>query len=228
MEFYMKRKFLVLMLSLGVIGSAHAQFGGLLGGAKGGGGGGDVGALVDEFNRDSVLIREAVSYSLLQIVAALGDKEQIAAVRAKNDSLSKTTDAKEIGSIQGTVLKEQSVVAQQILDGKEAKAKMEKLSPEMQKKVAQSILAVGIAGLRVPKMLDNGKKAIEGVGSNPMMITKIVPVKDGVAIFADTLPKMTKIASTGFALLREVKIDPGTPTADTKLVADKNLSIPEE
>jgi hypothetical protein len=223
----MKRKFLVLMLSLGVVGSAHAQFGALLGGAKGGGGGGDVSALVDEFNRDSVLIREAVTYSLIQIVAALGDKQQIAEVRAKNDSLSKTTDPKEAGSLQGQAVTQLSVVVQQLLDSADAKQKMEKLSPEMQKKVGQSILAVGIAGLRIPGMLDKGQRAIEGVGANPMMVTKIVPVKDGVAIFAETLPKLTKIASTGLALMRDVKMEAGTPTADAKLVVDKNVSIPE-
>ncbi len=212
----MKRKFLTLLLTLGVVGSAHAQFGGLLGGARGGGGGGDVGALVDEFNRDSVLIRETVSRSLMQIVAALGDKEQIAKVKATNDSLSKNTDAKEVGSIQGTFIKDQSAVAQQLLDGADAKAKMEKLAPEMQKKVGQSILNVGIAGLRVPVMLEKGKRAIEGVGSNPMMITRLIPIKDGVALFAETLPKMTQIASTGFKLMREVKMDPGTPTANSK------------
>ena len=212
----MKRKFLTLLLTLGVLGSAHAQLGGLLGGARGGGGGGDVGALVDEFNRENVIIRDAVARSLIQIVGALGDKEQIAKVKAVNDSLSKTTDAKEVGSIQGTVIKENAALAQQLTEGAAAKERMEKLSPEMQKKVAQSILNVGIAGLRIPVMLDKGKKAIEGVGSNPMMITRIAPIKDGVSLFGETLPKMTQIANTGFKLLREVKMDPGTPTSSSK------------
>lgn len=225
----MKRKFLTLILSLGVMGSAHAQFGGLLGGLRGGGGGGggDVGALVEEFNRDSAIIREAVAYSLLQIVGALGDKEQIAVVKTQNESLRKAANPQEAGSIQGTVMKDQSVIARQLLDGDAAKKKMESLSPEMQKKVAQSILAVGIAGLRVPPMLDKGKRAIEGVGSNPMMITKIVPIKDGVALFADSLPRMTQIVTVGLKLMREVKVDPGTPTATATLTADKNVEVAE-
>lgn len=213
----MKRKFLTLFLTLGVVGSVHAQLGGLLGGARGGSGGGDVGALVDQFNGESVLIREAVSRSLIQIVGALGDKEQIAKVKAVNDSLSKTTDSKEAGSIQGTVIKENAALAQQLTEGAAAKERMEKLSPEIQKKVGQSILNVGIAGLRIPAMLDKGKKAIEGVGSNPMMITRIVPIKEGVSLFGETLPKMIQIASTGFKLMREVKMDPGTPTASSKI-----------
>lgn len=224
----MKREFLTLVLSLGVLGTAHAQFGalgGMLGGSKSSGGG-DVSALVDEFNRDSGLIQTAVANSLTQIIAALGDKEQIAVVKAKNDSLSKTTDAKEIGSIQGSVIKEQSVVAQQLLDSASAKEKMEKLAPEMQKKVSLSILNVGIAGLKVPSMLDKGKKAMEGVGNNPMMISKIVPIKDGVALFSDTLPKMTQIASVGFKLMKDVKVDAGTPTAGAKMET-VSVSFPE-
>ena len=216
----MKRKFLTLLLTLGFLGSAHAQFGGMLGGMLGGargGGGSDVGALVDEFNRDSLLIREAVSRSLMQIVAALGNKEQIAKVKATNDSLSKNTDAKEVGSIQGTFIKDQSAVAQQLMDSADAKEKMEKLAPEIQKKVGQSILNVAIAGLRIPVMLERGKRAIDGVSSNPMMITRILPIKDGVSLFVETLPKMTQIASTGFNLMREVKIDPGSPTASSKI-----------
>jgi len=224
----MKRKFLTLMLSLGLLGTAQAQFG-TLGGMMGGGkssGGGDVGALVDEFNRDSGLIQTAVANSLTQIIAALGDKEQIAIVKAKNESLSKTTDTKEIGSIQGSVIKEQSAVAQQLLESASAKEKMDKLAPEMQKKVSLSILNVGIAGLKIPPMLDKGKKAIEGVGSNPMMFSKIVPIKDGVSLFSDTLPKMTQIASVGFKLMKDVKVDAGTPTASAKMEL-VSVSFPE-
>lgn len=213
----MKRKFMTIVLSLGVVGVAHAQLGGLLGGGKASSGGGDVSAMVDQFNADSALISGAVSNSLTHIVAALGNKEQIAVVKAKYDSLEKTTDTKEKASIQGAIIKEQAAVAQQLVDSKESKAKMEQMEPETKKKVAASILNIGIAGLKVPGMLDKGKKAIEGVSSNPMMVSKIVPVKDGVALFGETLPKLTKIASVGFQLMKDVKVDAGNPAADAKM-----------
>lgn len=213
----MKSKFFALFLALGLVTSAHAQFGGLgalTGGSKSSSG--DVGPMIEEFNKDSALINQAVSSSLIQIVAALGDKEQIAKVKTHSDGLSKTTDAKEQGSIRGTVIKEQAAVAQELLKSADAKAKMAKLTPEMQQKVAKSIFQVGIAALRIPGLTDKGKKIIEGVGSNPMNLGKIGPVKDGLSMFGDAAPKLPAIVSTGLKLMRDVKMDPGTPTADSK------------
>jgi hypothetical protein len=224
----MKNKLMALFLALGVASSANAQLGGLggmLGASRGGGG--DVGAMAEEFNRDASAINEVVTYSLIQIVAALGDKQQIAAVKAVNDNLSKTTDPKEKGSIQGTAIKEQATIAEELLKSDQAKAKVEKMAPEMQQKVAKSIFAVGVASLRIPVMMDKGKKIIEGVGSNPMNITKALPVKDGMSVFASALPKMPSILSTGLKLMRDVKVDPGNPAADSKMEADKNPTIPE-
>lgn len=224
----MKNKLVALFLALGVASSANAQFGGLggmLGGSKGGGG--DVGVMAEEFNRDASAINEVVTYSLIQIVAALGDKQQIAAVKAVNDNLSKATDPKEKGSIQGTAIKEQATIAEELLKSDQAKAKVEKMAPEMQQKVAKSIFAVGVASLRIPVMMDKGRKIIEGVGSNPMNISKALPVKDGMSVFASALPKMPSILSTGLKLMRDVKVDPGNPAADSKMEADKNPSIPE-
>lgn len=225
----MKSKLIALLMVLGVATSAHAQFGGLggmLGGAKGGGGG-DTGALVEEFNRDATLINEAVSYSLIQIIAALGNKEQIAAVRVINDNLKKTTDPKEKGSIQGTVLKDKTAEAEELLKNKESADKIAKMAPEMQKKVAQSIFAVGIAALKIPDMVAKGQQIIQGVGANPMNITKVLPVKDGLTVFAAALPKMPTLVSTGLKLMRDAKVDPGTPTKDSKLEANAEVSIPE-
>lgn len=224
----MKNKIFAIFVALGLISSAHAQFGGL-GGMLGGGkssGGGDVSAMVGEFNKDSSLINEAVTYSLIQIVAALGDKEQIAKVKTINDNLTKATDPKEKNAIQGTAIKDQTAVAQELLNSQDAKAKIEKLSPEMQKKVSKSIFAVGVAALRIPGMMDKGKKIMEGIGANPMNIGMALPVKDGMSVFASALPKMPTIVSTGLSLMRDVKVDPGNPVADSKLVVDTSPTIP--
>ena len=223
----MKSKVLALLLVLGSVTAAHAQFGslgGLTGSSKSSGS--DVGPMIEEFNKDSTLINQAVSASLFQIVAALGSKEQIAKVKTVSDSLSKTTDAKEQGSIRGTAIKEQSAVAQELLKSDEAKAKVEKLTPEMQQKVGKSIFAVGIAALRIPGLTEKGKKILEGVGSNPMNLGKVGPIKDGLSMFADAGPKLPMIVSTGLKLMRDVKVDPGNPAADSKLEAIE-VTFPE-
>jgi hypothetical protein len=220
----MKSKLVALLMVLGVATSAHAQFGGLLGGAKSSGG--DVGAMVQEFNRDAIMINEAVSYSLIQIIAALGTKEQIAAVKVINDNLKKTTDPKEKGSIQGTVVKDKTAEAEELLKDKEAASKIASMAPELQKKVAQSIFSVGIAALKIPDMVSKGQQIVQGVGANPMNITKVLPVKDGLTVFAAALPKMPTLVSTGLKLMRDAKVDPGTPTKDSKIQSNPDVTIP--
>lgn len=190
-----------------------------MGGKPAGGGGGDISTQIDSFNTNAGLINGAVSFSLVQIVAALGDKEQIATVKTQADNLGKATDAKEKGAAQGSIIKTTAGVAAELLNSKDAKAKMEKLSPEMQQKVAKSLFAVGVAALQLPGAIDQGKKIMQEAGSNPMNITKVMPVKDGLSMFADALPKLPSLVSTGFKLMRDVKVEPGNPSVDAKLKA---------
>lgn len=228
----MKRQLSILVLALGLASTAHAQFGGIKLPGLGGGdsasaSSGNIDGMVDDFNKESATINNVVSYATLQIVAALGDKEQIAAVRTVNENLKKTTDPKEKNSIQGTAIKEQSAVAQELLASDQAKAKIEKLTPEMQKKVGQSIFAVAVASLRLPALADKGQKIVSSAGANPLNIMKVVSIKDGISLIATALPKMTTIASTGLKLMRDVKVNPGNPAADSKLVANTDIVIPE-
>ena len=223
----MKSKVLTVMMALVVSTSANAQFGGLgglMGG--GGGGGGDVGAQVLVFNQEANLISKTVAFALIQIVGALGDKTKIADIKAVNDSLSKTTDTKEIGAISGSVIKSNFAEADQLLKSADAKAKMENLSPEMQKKVAQSIFAVGVAALQIPGAINRGKNIVQSVGANPMNIVKVLPVKDGLSMYIDVLPKLPTLVTTGMQLMRDVKVEAGNPTADAKL-APESASFPE-
>ncbi len=224
----MKSKVLTVLLALAVSTAAHAQFGGLgglMGGSKGGGGG-DVGAQVEAFNAEANLINKTVAYALIQIVGALGDKTKLADIKAVNDSLSKSTDTKEIGAITGSIIKNNAAEAQELLKSSDAKAKMESLSPELQKKVGQSIFAVGVAALRIPVAINQGKNIISGVSSNPMNITKVLPVKDGLSLFAEVLPKLPTLVTTGFQLMRDVKVEAGNPTAEAKL-SPEAASFPE-
>ena len=123
--------------------------------------------------------------------------------------------------------KEQSAVAGELLKSQEAKDKIEKMSPEMQKKVGQSIFAVGVASLQIPVAMLRGKQIVASIGSNPFNITKVLPVKDGLLIFSDVVPKLPAIVTTGYQLMRDVKIEPGNATKESKLVADKEPVFPE-
>jgi hypothetical protein len=187
-----------------------------LGGSKPSGGA-DVGELVTKFNAQNALISSAVANSLEQIIAALGDKTLIATEKEKYEAIQKVTDPQEKAKQEGTLIKEAAGEAQKLLDSKDAQEKMKNLAPQMQQKVAKAIFNVGVAALQVPGMLDTGKKAIEAVGSNPMQISKVIPIKDGVALFADALPKMVQIGSSGVKLLQDVKVKAETPSASATL-----------
>lgn len=202
---------------VGIATNASAQFGlPSLGGSKPSGGA-DVGELVTKFNAQNALISSAVANSLEQIIAALGDKTLIATEKEKYEAIQKVTDPQEKAKQEGTLIKEAAGEAQKLLDSKDAQEKMKNLAPQMQQKVAKAIFNVGVAALQVPGMLDTGKKAIEAVGSNPMQISKVIPIKDGVALFADALPKMVQIGSSGVKLLQDVKVKAETPSASATL-----------
>lgn len=224
----MKTKMLTVLLALVVSTSANAQFGGLggLAGGSKGGGGGDIGAQVQEFNNEATLINKTVGFALVQIMAALGDKKDLANIKAVNESLSKSTDSKEIGALAGTIVSTQSAKAEELLKDKDAKAKMEALSPEMQKKVSQSIFAVGVAALRLPQAINKGKDIVASVTTNPMNVSKVGPVKDGLSVFSDVLPKLPSLVTTGMKLMRDVKVDPGNPTV-TATLSPQPATMPE-
>jgi hypothetical protein len=217
----MKKIILSLFLVAGFSGHANAQFGlPSLGGSKSAGGE-DAGVLIAKFNAQNYLISSAVSYSMEQIIAAMGDKELIAKEKERFENIQKTTDPQEKAKKEGALIKETAVEVQKILDASDAKQKMQNLSPEMQQKVVKSFITVLAAGFQVPGMIDTGKKAIQSVGNNPMQLPKILPIKDGITMFVESFPKALTIAQTGFKLAQDVKIKAEAPTANTEIKDSK-------
>jgi hypothetical protein len=222
----MKKKIAILTLALGLTTASYAQFGGMMGGG-GGGAGGDVGAQVEAFNKDALIIREAMANALTQLTYAFGDQKSIAAAKTQAENLAKTTDTKEIGNIQGSIIKDQEAAMAEALSGDAAKAKMAKLAPEMQKKIAQSIFNVAISALKIPESIKKGQGIIQSVGSNPMQLPKVLPVKDGISMFADALPNLPKIVTAGLQLVKGAGITPENATATSTVVQIKPELPPE-
>jgi len=225
----MKQKIAAILIMFGMSISAHAQLGGLgsmLGGGGGGGGGVDS-AAVEKFTVDAVLISKAVTYAALQIQAALGDKQKIETLKESISKMNGTTNPQEQNALMGTIIKSSLADSIDLMKSAEGKARMEKLSPEMKEKVAKSLLSVGIAALRVKPLMDNGTKMVQGMASNPTLLSKVGLVKESLTLLGDAAPKLPDLVSTGFALMKEVKVNPGNPTADAKLAVDTSIQIPE-
>lgn len=217
---------------------AHAQLGGLgsLGGAKGNkteskdaGSKEDFGAKADKFSADAAVIRDAVAWSLIQISAAVGDKKQIAMAKKAQESLNSATNPKESAAKAGTVIKDLSAEVSLQMKAADTKEKIKNLSPEMQKKVAASLLAVGIAALKLPKLLEEGQGILQGLSSNMMAnMSRIGPLKDGLSMLGEAAPKLPPIVSAGFELMKAAKVNAEAPTEGAKLTVDKNPTFPEE
>jgi len=220
-----------LLLSM----DGYAQLGGL-GALKGGSkteskneSGGNAAERADKFVADATVIREAVVYSLIQINAALGDKNQIAIARKQAESLAAETKPKELAAKQGTAIKDLSAEADRILKNAETEQKIKSLSPEMQKRVAQSLLAVGIAALKLPDTLEAGQALVSELSGNMMAnMSRLGPLKDGLKTLGETAPKLPPLVSTGFKLMQSAKVDAGSPTKDAELKPNKEIVFPEE
>lgn len=226
----MKLKLIAIAIALGAVSSAHAQFGL----PKIGGGasseksaGGDVSVQIDGFNTDAVIINKTVSMALLQLKAAFDKKVDMAAIQKSAESITKATEAKEVAALASPIIKDEATKMKEQLSDAEAKKRIAELSPEMKKIVATALVNVGVASLKMPDMVDKGKGIIQNVSTNPMMAPKLLPVKDGVALFGDTLPKLPSLVSAGLNLLKEAKVDAATPTKDAKLTAATSITFPE-
>lgn len=225
----MKRKIFTMLMLLGISVGANA-FGipGALGGALGGGssGGGADPAAIEKFTVDAALINRAVIYATMQIQGALGDKQKAAAIKESVAKMNAATDPKEQNAVMGTLMKSNVAESLDLLKSNEGKERLAKLSPEMQAKVAKSLLNVAVAALRMKPMMENGQKVLSGMGSNPAMLAKLGLVKESLSLLADAAPKIPELVSTGFAMMKDVKVNPGNPTADAELKIDTNVAIP--
>lgn len=142
--------------------------------------------------------------------------------------MNKTTDPQEQNAVMGTILKTDLAGSIDLLKSNEGKERMAKLSPEMQQKVAKSLFTVAVASLRVKPMIDNGQKAVQSMASNPAQLAKVGLVKGSLSLLADAAPQLPDLVSTGFAMMKEVKVDPGNPTAEAELKVDNNPSVPDQ
>ena len=132
----MKQKLLGLILLLGVSLSANAQFGGLLGGkpAAGGGGGADP-AAIEKFTVDAALINKAITYASLQIIAALGDKNNLAGIKQSLEKMN-SSDPKDQNAVMGTVLKTDLAASIDMLKSKEGKDSLLSLNSQRKSSIS--------------------------------------------------------------------------------------------
>ena len=202
---------------------AHAQFGGLgglLGGGSSGGGAGDIDGQVKSFVDGSVQINNLVVSYLSAINAAYASDSDAAQIRAKADAYAKATDPKEKDALAAEIVKTQSAKLEELTKSTDAVERTKKLDATKRKQVLDSLVNFGIGALRAVGLTDTGKSIVSSIGSNPMNITKVVPVKDALPLLADAISTSTKVIPGYYKVLRGANIEPPKVTAETKPVTD--------
>lgn len=226
-----KNKQLLIAAALGLALSSSASafglpgVGVLTGKSEASSAGGDVGGEVSSFITKSNVMNKTVAMALYQLNAAFADKEKQAVLATDAHSLAVATDPKEIDAKAGESIKTQAAEAEKNLKAADAKERIEKLSPEVKKAVGRALLALGISALQAPDLAKTGQSLVQKVGMNPIDIPKVVPVKDALPVLANIGASLPTIVQAGFKLMREVNVNPGTPTKDAVAVAEPNLVL---
>jgi hypothetical protein len=179
-----RRKFAIQsiasVLTYSLLGTASAQFGGLLGGGKGSGGSGNIEADVKSFLDRSFKIEITASKAYLAIVAAYAKEEDRAKYQSLFQDVGKLTDPKESGAKLQQVRESTEAEIKRLAESKDLKDMTAKLSEEKQKQIGKGVQNILYAAFQAKGVIDSGKSVITSVSKNPMDIPKVEPVKGAV------------------------------------------------
>lgn len=207
------RKALVVAACLMAANAANAQLGGLggmLGAAKpGASAGGDVSADVTAFVTKSAALSELAGVSVTAINSAFVSDEKLEETRAQIKKINTLTDPNEKAAKYAELYKSQQAEAQSLLDSGEMEKRMGTLSSDKKKMIGKALLNFGIGSLQAVELTKNGQSLIQKASSNPMNLSKIVPVKDA-------LPMLGKVASDAGSFFVGV----------AKVAKGANISVP--
>jgi len=154
-----------------------------IGGGDKGASSGNIEADVADFVAKSTQMRDIAYNSMLTIVAAYADEKELAALKAKDEEISKKTDPQENGAAKAAQIKTLEAKLAEYKNQKDIGEKTKALTAEKQKKVATSLFNFAIAALNAPVLMDKGQKIVSGVSLTS--IGKVLPVKDSLPMLAD-------------------------------------------
>jgi hypothetical protein len=209
-----------LLISATAVIPAHAQFCGL-GGMLGCGrpaAGGDVGAQVADFLKRSVVLSVLASNSLAKINAAFDNDEALARRRKEQEELGKITDPQEKQARAAKIYESERAESEKLAKSADLQERMKNLDADKKKRVGEALFNFAIGALQAPALLQSGQNIIQGVGTNPLNIPKVIPVKD-------VLPLLGKVGSdAGTTIATFVKVAQGADISVPQAKADSKPS----
>lgn len=223
----MRKKFLgvLVVAALGVSISlpASAQFGGLSLGGKSNdkaADAGDIEGKVKDFNGKSLEISRLTYVSMKAIEAAYASTEEAAKIAEQVKAFNSSTDAKEQQAKAAEVLKSDAAKIEEMTKSKDAAERTKNLSKDKQKQLLSGVVMFAIAGKRAADVAKVGSSIIQGAGSNPMNLSKILPVKDGVSFLGSAGSATAKILPGLLDVLKGANLQVPAVTAESKVVDD--------
>ena len=207
-----RRKIGTVLGATMVASAAHAQFGALLGGSSDKGSG-NIETDVKNFLDLSINIERTLYSASLAIIAAFQNEEERAKSQASLEEIKKSTDPKESGAKFQAVAESTSAQMKKLSASSDLAADVKNLSAAKQKQIAVGVGNFLLGALQAKDLLPSGQAVMKGASSNPMNITKVIPVKDAlprlasaIRLAGDTIPQFVKV-------LQGANISVPTPTS---------------
>lgn len=164
------------------------------------GGGGNIDADVKNFLDLSINIEKTLLSSSLAIIAAYQSEEERAKSQASYAEVQKTTEAKEAGAKFQAISESNKANMEKLSASSDFAEKTKNLSEAKQKQVAAGVFNFLIGALQAKDLLPTGQSIMQGATSNPMNITKVIPIKDAIPrlstamnLASTTIPKFVKV-----------------------------------
>lgn len=207
-----------------VTSAANAQFGSL-GGLLGGSGdkaSGNIDTDVKSFLDKSISIERTLNSAALAIVAAYANETDRAKMQGSLDEMKKTTDPKEAGAKFQAVSESTSAEMKKLTASADLNTQTQNLSESKKKQIAIGVGNFLFGALQAKDLVPSGQSVIKGASSNPMNITKVLPVKDALprlanamSLAADTIPQFVKVLQGANIKVPEVSSSSKTESFDS-------------
>lgn len=205
-------------------GAANAQLGGLgsLLGGSGDKASGNIDTDVKSFLDKSITIERTLNSAALAIVAAYANETDRAKMQGSLDEMKKTTDPKEAGAKFQAVSESTSAEMKKLTAGSDLTTQTQNLSEAKKKQIAIGVGNFLFGALQAKDLVPSGQSVMKGVSSNPMNVTKVIPVKDAlprlanaISLAADTIPQFVKVLQGANIKIPEVSSSSKTESIDS-------------
>jgi hypothetical protein len=155
-----------------------------------------------------------------QLIMALASKEKQAEFEKRLKALEGVADPKEKNALIAQLQADQAAEIQQLAQNEKVKADLKNASDEKKKNVANASFNYILGMFQAKDLLPIGNTIVQGVASNPLMVVKVLPVKDSIGSISSLVGNMGKSTGSLVDMMKAANIKPVMPTAANEPAKD--------